>query len=160
LRSRSKAPLLCSTSSHKKTNTMQFHTRIFALLLLSALTFGACHPDDNNAPLNTPASGQWKVSFFFDKQEETGYYNGYVFEFGSNGSLNISRSGQNWTGTWATGIDDSKNKLEITVNGSHPSELEELEEDWLIIEMTDSFMHFEHLSGGNGDTEVLKFVKN
>ena len=37
--------------------------------------------------------------------------------------------------------------------------LGELEEDWRIIELQDDFMHFEHTSGGNGDTDVLKFTK-
>ena len=46
-------------------------------------------------------------------------------------------------------------KFFINFNGAHPSVLEELEEDWLIIEQSSDFMHFKHTSGGNGDTDVI-----
>jgi hypothetical protein len=115
--------------------------------------------DDNSQ--NTPASGTWKVSYFWDKSDETSNYTGYTFEFKSDGTLLAAKSGQNWSGNWSSGYDDSKDKFLIQFNTSSiPSALEELQEDWIIIQMDDSLMHFEHTSGGNGDTDILKFVKN
>ena len=135
------------------------------LFVSVASMFTACSnsSDDNSTPggnNNPPAAGAWKVSYFYDKQDETGNYNGYTFEFGSNGSLTATKSGQSWSGSWSTGFDDSANKFLIDFNGAPPSALQDLEEDWRIIQQTDTFMHFEHTSGGNGDTDVLKFIRN
>lgn len=141
-----------------------FNLAVWALVVLISASFASCSnsSDDNPSPGggNPPAAGAWRVSYFFDKQDETGNYNGYTFEFGSNGSLTATRSGQSWSGSWSTGFDDSANKFLIDFNGNPPSALLELEEDWRIIQQTDTFMHFEHTSGGNGDTDVVKFVRD
>ena len=134
-----------------------------AILFFALSTLFACQSsDDSSNPGNdvTPAAGQWKITYFFDKTDETGNYTGYVFEFDSNGSMSAFNGSQTWNGTWATGIDDSANKFVIDFSGTTPSALTELEEDWRIIQITDNLMHFEHTSGGNGDTDVVKFTKN
>ena len=141
---------------------IQFVFTAFAILLLSA--FASCTNSDDNSSGNnnnqTPNAGTWKVSYFYDKKDETGNYAAYTFEFGTDGSLSASNGSQTWSGTWQTGIDDSANKFLIDFNGTLPSALSELEEDWRIISIEDNFMHFEHTSGGNGDTDVLKFTKS
>ncbi len=131
----------------------------FSLLLFTA--FASCTKNDDNSGGNnvTPSVGTWKISYFFDKQDETGNYTNYTFEFGSDGSLSATNGSQTWNGTWQTGFDDSTDKFLIDFTGTVPSALSELEEDWRIIEIKDDFMHFEHTSGGNGDTDVLKFSK-
>ncbi len=137
---------------------------LWAVLPLFLLAFSACHHDDDNSPNGgnniTPAAGTWKITYFFDKQDETSNYTNYTFEFGDNGSLTASNGSQTWTGTWTTGSDDSANKFVIDFSGTLPSALSDLEEDWRIITMDDHLMHFEHTSGGNGDTDVVKFTKN
>lgn len=134
-----------------------------ALFFLAVAAFVSCqnssdNPSGNNNN-NTPAAGQWKITYFFDKKDETSNYAGYTFEFGSDGSLSAFSGSQTWTGTWQTGIDDSADKILLDFIGTAPSALLELEEDWRILTMNDSFMHFEHTSGGNGDTDVVKFTK-
>lgn len=131
---------------------------LFALLLF----VGACSKDDDTSitPGGTlPVSGQWKVTYFFDKKDETSYFLNYTFDFGSNNSLTAKNGSNTWGGTWRTGTDDSKNKLVIDFVGSSPSVLSELEEDWIVISITDTFMHLEHTSGGGGDTDVVHFKK-
>ncbi|MBL7781272.1 MAG: hypothetical protein JNM22_08635 [Saprospiraceae bacterium] len=135
------------------------------IALFSILSATACDDNSNsnsgpNGNSQTPGAGAWKVSYFFDKKVETGNYATYTFEFGANGSMSATNGSQTWNGTWGTGFDDSANKFLIDFNGAVPSALSDLEEDWRIIEMTDTFMHFEHTSGGNGDTDVLKFTRN
>jgi hypothetical protein len=142
-------------------------TKIFGILFFAVtLLATGCTKDDNsnnNSGNNngnvTPASGQWKISYFFDKQEETSNYTGYTFEFAANGTLTTQGNGQTYTGTWQTNVDDSKDKFVINYNGTVPSVLQELEEDWLIVIIDNNLMHFEDTSGGNGDTDVVKFVK-
>ena len=142
---------------------MKFIQKFLPILLFSAVAFTSC--DDNSSSNNnsnnnvTPASGTWKVTYFFDKQDETSYFSGYTFEFGANGSLSSSNGSQSYSGTWSTGFDDSANKFLIDFSGVVPSALSELEEDWRIIKVEDNFMHFEHTSGGNGDTDIVKFSK-
>jgi hypothetical protein len=132
-------------------------------LFLGILFTAACSKsnDDNSTPggTNPPAAGAWKITYFFDKQVETSNYTGYTFEFKSDGTLIAQNGAQTWSGTWSTNCDDSANKFCIFFTGAVPSALTELQEDWLIIEKTASFMHFEHTSGGNGDTDVVHFTK-
>jgi len=135
---------------------------LLAVLPFLTLALFSCHKSDDNSNGGTnftPASGTWKVSYFFDKQEETSNYSSFTFEFGSNGSMTATNGSQIWTGTWLTGFDDNANKFLMDFSGSVPSALSELEEDWRIIEVSENLMHFEHTSGGNGDTDVLKFKK-
>ena len=126
-------------------------------LLLTSSMFVSCDDNSNSPGTSTPASGEWKVTYFFDKKVETSIFSGFVF--GSNGSLSATQNGQTWSGTWSTGFDDSKNKLLITFSGGAPSSLVELQEDWLIIKMDDNLIHLEHTSGGNGDTDVIHFER-
>lgn len=144
------------------------HTQRFGLnsgsffLLFGFLFFAACGKD-NSTPggSNAPAAGTWKITYFFDKQDETSNYTGYTFEFISDGTLIAQSGGQTWSGTWSTNCDDSADKfcIHFGVTGSVPSALGELQEDWQIIKMESTFMHFEHTSGGNGDTDVVHFTK-
>lgn len=135
---------------------------VLAALPILLFTLFACHKSDDNSPGTTvtPSAGQWKITYFFDKLDETAHYTGYVFDFGTNGSLTATNGAQTWSGNWQTGIDDSSNKIQFNFTGTIPSELSDLVEDWQIITMEDTFMHFEHTSGGNGDTDVVKFTKN
>lgn len=134
-----------------------------ALFFLAVAAFVSCQNSSDNSSgnnnNNTPAAGEWKITYFFDKKDETSNYAGYTFEFGADGSLSAFSGSQTWTGTWQTGIDDSADKILLDFIGTAPSALLELEEDWRILTMNDSFMHFEHTSGGNGDTDVVKFTK-
>ncbi|MBK9338606.1 MAG: hypothetical protein IPM98_19590 [Lewinellaceae bacterium] len=136
---------------------------IFGMLLLGMLLSTACNKsnDDNTTPggSNPPAAGIWKISYFFDKQIETSNYAGYTFEFKTDGALIAQNGAQTWNGTWSTNCDDSANKFCIFFAGSVPSVLIELQEDWLILEKTSNLMHFEHTSGGNGDTDVVHFTR-
>ncbi len=129
---------------------------------VTVLIFVSCTKSNDDPQPNkpkTPATGLWKVSYFFDKQEGTNDFANYTFDFSSNGVLTVKNGNQTWLGTWVTGSDDSKNKFVIAFSGSVSSALSELAEDWLIISMTDNAMHFEHMSGGNGSTSTLKFTK-
>ena len=139
---------------------MNFVQKSLTLLLVYGVTLMSCSNDDNSSNNTlTPSAGTWKVSYFFDKQDETGNYTTYSFEFGANGSLSATNGSQTYSGTWATDIDDSTDKFLIDFSGAVPSALSELEEDWRIVTIENDFMHFEHTSGGNGDTDVLKFSK-
>ena len=141
---------------------MKIRSLFLISMFATAFSFVSCtKSNDDPQPTNTqtPASGLWKVSYFFDQQETTTNYTNYTFEFASNGVLTVKNGNQTWLGTWTTGADDSKNKFVIAFSGSVPNAFSDLAEDWLIVSMTNTGMHFEHVSGGNGGTRVLKFTK-
>jgi hypothetical protein len=139
-----------------------FSNLFFSYFLVSFIVFlGSCHQsnDDSFSPISgtTVNSGLWKINYFWDKKDETNDFANFTFDFASNGTLTVKNGSQSYSGTWTTGTDDSKSKFIINFNGTVPSVLSELQEDWIIMEITDNSMHFEHISGGNGDTEILKF---
>lgn len=110
---------------------------IFTALLITAL-FTACDPgDDSNLvnPGNQQALGQWVVTYFWDKdKDETSDFNGYVFDFQADGVLIATKGTSTFNGTWVK--NDSSNKLILNIHGTYP--LEEMTDDWLILEMNDT----------------------
>ncbi|MEK7254707.1 MAG: hypothetical protein AAB316_08185 [Bacteroidota bacterium] len=109
------------------------------VLLLSrlALAFAACqHSDDDqvsNPNTAIPTGSQWKVTYFFDKDEdETSDFSGYTFEFKSGGVFVANVPGGGTVeGTWQ----QTSSKLILVIPGTKP--LEELNDDWLILEKND-----------------------
>lgn len=141
---------------------MTKYIQIICSALLLAFSISSCDPSSpsgSSSSTPAPASGLWKVTYFFDKTDETSNYTAYTFDFKSNGSIEAKNGSQSWNGTWSNQCDDSSDKICISFSGSIPSTLEELSEDWRVIELKDNFMHFEHVSGGNGDTDVVHFEK-
>ncbi len=137
--------------------------KFFSVLVLAlSFMFTSCDDKSNNSNSGVsqpPASGAWKVVYFFDRSDETSHYSGYTFEFNDNGDLVANKGAQTYTGSWSDNCDDSSNKFCISFSSNAPSELEEISEDWRVIEITDNKLSFEHVSGGDGHVEVLRFEK-
>jgi hypothetical protein len=103
--------------------------------------------------------GTWRVSYFFDKQDETSDFNGYSFQFNDDGIAIATKSSLSVQGSWNT--EDSSNgnsKLYIDFGVGEP--LEELNEDWVVVGNSGSKVTLEHVSGGNGDTDSLILERN
>lgn len=145
-------------------------TRISFILLTTILSLSviSCTKDDLSpggsddvSPtelVNTLTGGSgWQITYFFDKKDETARYGGYVFTFASDGKLTAVKGAATVSGSWSKGNDDSKSKLYI--NFSSPDAFEELSEDWVVLERTDTKVRLEHVSGGNGGTDLLTFER-
>jgi hypothetical protein len=119
--------------------------------------------DDNTGSGNNTTlaqiltSGTWYISYFFDDVDETYYYNGYNFTFNSNGTSLAIKNSNTINGTWDIYNDGGTLKLDLNFDGSL---LDEIEEDWRIIEYSQSIIKLKHVSGGNGETHYLTFTKN
>lgn len=119
--------------------------------------------DDNTGSGNNTTlaqiltSGTWYISYFFDDVDETYYYNGYNFTFNSNGTSLAIKNSNTINGTWDIYNDSGTLKLDLNFDGSL---LDEIEEDWRIIEYSQSIIKLKHVSGGNGETHYLTFTKN
>ncbi len=102
-------------------------------------------------------SGTWYVSYFFNDTDETTDYSGYIFTFNSNGTTQATINSNFLNGTWSNYIDGGEEKLELNYDGSN---LDELEDDWEVIEYSSTQIRLKDVSGGNGGTDYLYLSKN
>jgi hypothetical protein len=144
---------------------------IYASLFL-VLSLAACNDDDDdeiktildNIESNVE-SGTWRISKFIDSgDDETNDFAGYVFTFESNGVLNATNGANSYDGTWSitdsNSNDDSQDDLDFNINFNLMNEFEDLNDDWDIISQSSTKIELIDVSGGNGGTDFLTFVKN
>ena len=134
---------------------------IYIILLAIAVTATACKKDEDPlSPGNTSStltSGTWKVSYYYDKdKDETSHYSIYTFEFLNDGDLRIVGTRSEHTGSWSTYNSDGYSKMNINAGSTDP--LSDLNDDWKIIENSDSKIKLEDQSG-DGSMEYLDFEK-
>lgn len=101
--------------------------------------------------------GSWYVSYYFDDTDRTSDYTGYTFTFNPNGSTQATLNGNFLNGTWSNYMDSDEEKLSLTYEGLA---LDELEDDWEVIEFTTTQIRLKDVSGGNGGTDYLYLTKN
>ena len=137
----------------------------FFTTTLLVLVFNSCDKTDNSQdPSGSTATeivklGTWKITFFNDSgNDETSHFSGYSFTFNADGSVKAVKNTSTVTGTWNTGTDDSQNKFNLDFGSTTP--FDELNEDWDILEKSALKIRLQHISGGNGGTDLLTFEKN
>jgi hypothetical protein len=106
---------------------------------------------------NTITNGTWFISYYFDDLDETSNYNGYNFTFNTNGTLIAIKNSASTNGTWSNYMDSGQEKLEFAFDGLT---LDDLEDDWKVIEFSSNIIKLKDVSGGNGGTDYLYFTKN
>lgn len=100
-------------------------------------------------------TGVWYVEYFFDDYDETDNYAGYEFTFAVDGTAQAIKSGNTVAGIWAL-VDDFKLDLFFGTNAP----LDELDEDWEILEATSEIIKLKHISGSDGSTDYVTFGRN
>lgn len=103
------------------------------------------------------SDGTWYVSYFYDDTNQTSVYAGYTFTFNTNGTSLVLRNSVSINGSWSNYIDGNEEKLELDYDGSI---LDELEEDWEVVEYSSTQVRLKDVSGGNGGTDYLYLSKN
>ncbi|MDX1313890.1 MAG: hypothetical protein R3356_00190 [Eudoraea sp.] len=97
------------------------------------------------------SDGTWSVSSYLDDGiDETSTFNGYSFNFDAGGTVEAN-DGTPVTGTWS--YLESSNKLILNFGTAIP--LEELNDDWDVLAVTDTQVDLRSVSGGNGGTDTL-----
>lgn len=135
---------------------------ITSLFFLS-LFFIACTKSNNSSNASSNVStivtqGNWRITLYNDSgTDELYHFNGYTFEF-NNGTVKATKSGTTITGTYSTGVDDSKNKMYLDFGSITP--FDELNDDWHILEESNTKIRLQDVSGGNGGTDLLTFERN
>lgn len=104
--------------------------KFLLISLISIAIFTSCNRSDDNAfSTTTPVTGRFKISYYWDKKDETSNFSGYTFEFVDGGQINATKAAVTTTGTW------SETATKLTLNFTTPA-LSELNNDWLIQEKT------------------------
>lgn len=140
-------------------------TLIRVIMLCLLLSGVACDDDDSQVidevqVQESLVDGTWRVTYFFDEKDETSDYEGYVFTFGANGTTTVTKNSTPVFGTWIAGKSIS-GTVELILGFGLTSPLEELAQDWTIIESSDVRLKMQHVSNsGTGDTETLILEKN
>lgn len=132
------------------------------IIFLAMLLFSCKKDDDNSTPsptiTSTISQGNWRISYFNDSgNDETSHFTGYSFQFNSNGNLTATKGSDIKNGTWSNGGDDSQSKLVINMGSTPP--FDDLNEDWHVTSQSSTSIKLEHVSGGNGGTDILHFEK-
>lgn len=120
-----------------------------------------CVANTNDDPIDISqfeedlTTGVWYVNYFFDDYDETDNYAGYEFTFALDGTAQTIKSGTVVDGTWAL-VDNFK--FDLFFGNSAP--LDELDEDWEILEASADIIRLKHISGSDGSTDYLTFGRN
>ena len=138
-------------------------TRLFWVLVVGLLAF-SCDDDDDSPSISpsevseTMISGNWRVSYYQDRDDdETSDFAGYSFTFTNGGVAVASKNATDVVGAWSTSESSNKVKVVLTFPGSP---LDELSEDWEVIQRSSTEIKLRHVSGGDGHIDYLNFSKN
>ena len=103
--------------------------------------------------------GDWYITYYFDDTDETTNYSNYVFNFASDGTATATDTGGATNGNWSTSIGDETD-LELNLNFGTTIPLDELAEDWDVLEVTNDIIRLKDVSGGDGSEDFLTFERN
>lgn len=113
---------------------------------------------------NNMGSGTWIISSFIDSgNDETAHFSDFEFTFDPEGDLIATGSAVTYTGTWSikdnNSNDDSPDDLDFNIYFSLTNEFEDLNDDWDIVSQGELKIELVDISGGNGGTDSLTFVR-
>jgi hypothetical protein len=100
---------------------------IFTMLLSSS-----CSKKDDVTVINgTPAiTGTYRISFYWDKKDETSNFSGYSFSFNAGGQATATKGSATVKGTW------SESSSKFIIDFGTDAVLSDLNDDWQIVEKT------------------------
>lgn len=113
---------------------------------------------DDTALVSALTSGDWFVTYFFDDTDETSDFVDYVFNFASNNTATATDANGSINGSWSTASGD-ETPLELNLNFGTIIPLDELAEDWDVLEVTNDIIRLKDISGGNGSVDFLTFER-
>jgi hypothetical protein len=151
----------------KVNKLLQKRSFILMMSCMLSLTFVAstCDDDDDDnsgqadAQVQSALTGStWQVTYFFDDTDETYHFEGYNFAFNSDGSVQAVSPSKTVSGTWSA-QKSSNNSSKLVLNFGPDEPFEELNDDWNIIERSDTRITLQDVSGGSGEIDYLTLEK-
>ena len=141
----------------------------FLFFVFSVVCVSSCKKDDTSTLEGQIRSniedGKWRISKFIDSgTDETGNFTGYNFDFGPSGSVTATNGTNSYNGTWSitdsNSDDDNLSDLDFNLNFNVTNNFQDLNDNWDFISQTETKIELIDVSGGNGGTDYLTFVKN
>ncbi len=114
---------------------------------------------NDTALVNALTTGDWYVTYYFDDVDETLDFADYVFNFATNNTATATEPGGTTNGTWSTSAGD-ETELELNLNFGVTVPLDELAEDWDVLEVTNDIIRLKDISGGDGSVDFLTFERD
>ena len=158
-----------------------YKSYISVFFLIGMISIQSCATDDDSSSNTSDVqimeaqsianTGTWMITNFNDSgQDETSDFNGYTFDFASDGVLTATNGTNTLTGTWSitddsnsSSDDDSSDDDDIDFNilfsVSQSNDFEDLNDDWDIVSITENRIELRDVSGGNGGTDILVFER-
>jgi len=113
------------------------------IFILTACPTGGHHHHDAQS---------WKVSFYWDEQDETSNFSEYYFMFNSGGRLMAHKGSETHIGTW------SETSTNLSINFGNTPVLSDLNNDWIKLE--DGFAILKLRDDNPAQDDEVHFVKN
>lgn len=113
---------------------------------------------DDTALVNALTSGDWYVTYFFDDTDETTDFADYVFNFASDNTATATDMSGTTNGSWSTTSGDDT-ELGLNLNFGTGIPLDELADDWDVLEVTNDIIRLKDVSGGDGSEDFLTFER-
>ncbi|MEQ1554890.1 MAG: hypothetical protein ABL929_11955 [Ferruginibacter sp.] len=115
----------------KKNRSLSFTLVIVMLTIFTSLQSSTCSKSDDIATINAaPIAGSWRVSYYWDKKDETNNFAGYNFSFNANGQISATNGTNTITGAW------SQTSSRFVVNFGNTLIFSDINGDWQIVEKT------------------------
>ncbi|MEZ4875479.1 MAG: hypothetical protein R2793_08520 [Flavobacteriaceae bacterium] len=127
--------------------------------LLNAIQQADCNSGGNTTTSNFEdviVTGVWYVTYFFDDLDETADFASYEFTFATDGTAQASNNAGNTPGTWNYYLDSGVEKVDLFFGTASP--LDEIDEDWEILEATENIIRLKHISG-DGSVDFLTYER-
>ena len=103
-------------------------------------------------------NGDWYVNYFFDDVDETIDFTDFTFNFATDNTGTATNSSGTTNGVWSTSIGD-ETELELNLNFGATNPLDEIAEDWDVLEVTNDIIRLKDVSGGDGSVDFLTFSR-
>jgi hypothetical protein len=121
---------------------------------------------DPTPVINTATQGTWRITSYVDSgTNETNHFVGYNFTFGASNVLTATNGTNTYTGTWSVVVDNSNednpsSDLDFNIAFALPPDFVEITDDWDVVSYTATTISLIDVTGGNGGTDTLVFIKN
>lgn len=126
-------------------------------IIISSPLIISCSKENITNVASYVTKGTWRVTLYQENGVSKLYYfSNYDFIF-SNSTVTATRNASTVTGTFSTKYDDSKNKLVLNFGNTSP--FNQLNDDWEILEESETKIRMQDVSGGNGGTDLLTLEK-
>lgn len=128
----------------------------------------ACNdnPTNNNEAkvIKCASTGTWQITYFYSGGiDATQLFSGFNFTFGASNVLTASKGFINVTGRWSisddNSSDDTLDDLHFNILFVTSSFIDEIDNDWNILEVSDTKIKLKDSDGLNGNIDYLTFEK-